>query len=122
MGYTIARLEPGASSHNNDLRPFAAVASSLVGLSYTQVVSCSSSPVEVQFLSDGKLYVLVGTDWAGGRVATAWLRDAARRETIPPLQTLRGTGFEVWSLIGQTGDRLTLPTQVMLVARQLDKM
>jgi hypothetical protein len=122
MGYTIARLEPGASSHNNDLRPFAAVASSLAGLSYTQVVSCSSSPVEVQFLSGGKLYVLVGTDWAGGRVATVWLRDAARRETMPPLRTLRGTGFEVWSLIGQTGDRLTLPTQVMLVARRLDKM
>jgi hypothetical protein len=25
MGYTISRLEPGVSSHNNDPRPFAAI-------------------------------------------------------------------------------------------------
>src|SRR5581483_7467400 len=65
MGYTVARLAPGASSHNNDARPFVQIPEPLAGLSFTQVVAASVSPVEVRFRSPGKLYVLVGTDWYG---------------------------------------------------------
>jgi hypothetical protein len=121
MGYTLGRLEAGASSHNNDLRPFAYIPESLAGLAYTQVVAFSVSPIEVEFLAPGKLYVLVGTDWKGGQIAVAWLREAAQHELIPPLQTRCGTRFEVWSLVADAGYRVVLPTQVMLVAAHLER-
>jgi hypothetical protein len=119
MGYTIARLEPGASSHNNDPRPFTVIPDPLAGKSFTQVVSCSVSPIEVEFLTAGKLYVLVGTDWDGYYPATSWLRKMGYKESLSTVETSRGTGFEVWSLFGQNGDTLVLPTQVMLVAEHL---
>jgi hypothetical protein len=119
MGYTIARLEAGTSSHNNDLRPFIAVPQPLVGLEFTQVVAMSVSSVEVEFLSSGKLYVLVGNDWEGYWPATTWLSDNGFREDLPLVETQRGTAFEVWSLVGEAGERFVLPTQVMLAARSL---
>jgi hypothetical protein len=122
MGYTIARLEAGATSHNNDLRPFAALPVGLKGRQYTQVVSCSTSTIDIEFLSSGKLYVLVGTDWDGHRMAAAWLREVGQREMMPPVLTHRHTAFEVWSLRGEAGDRLTAPTQVMLVASYLKRV
>jgi hypothetical protein len=121
MGYTVARLKAGASSHNNDLRPFTDIPESLAGRLFTQVVACSASPVEVEFLTAGKLYVLVGTDWDGYHVATAWLRQAGSAEPMRPVQTRRGTGFEVWSVLGESGDLIVLPTQVMLVADELEE-
>lgn len=119
MGYTVARLEPGASSHNNDQRPFKTIPQTLAGLEYTQVVSMSVSPVEVEFLTAGKLYALVGNDWDGYWTATAWLSEHGFREDLPPVETWRGTGFEVWSLAGEAGRRFVLPTQVMLAADRL---
>jgi hypothetical protein len=119
MGYTVAQLAPGVSSHNNDARPFGAIPRSLAGRSFTQVVACRVSPVEVEFLEAGKLYVLVGTDWDGHQTATDWLREAGQAEMLPPVKTQRGTAFEVWSLVRGAGERVTLPTQVMLVADQL---
>jgi hypothetical protein len=65
MGYTIATLDPGASSHNNDPRPFESIPDVLRGRRFTQVVSWAASEIEIEFLSAGKLFVLVGTDWAG---------------------------------------------------------
>jgi hypothetical protein len=121
MGYTVEQLKPGVSSHNNDLRPFAAVPTPLAGRQFTQVVSCSVSPVDVEFLSAGKLYVLVGTDWAGYRPATAWLKGVGQPEPMPRVETRRGTAFEVWSLLGEAGDRVVIPTQVMLVAERLER-
>jgi hypothetical protein len=38
MGYTIGRLRLGASSHNNEARPFTAIPEALDGRSFTQVV------------------------------------------------------------------------------------
>jgi hypothetical protein len=119
MGYTVARLQPGASSHNNDRRPFEAIPSLLDGLAFTQVVASRVSPVKVEFRGAGKLYVLVGTDWDGYQPATAFLREHGYRERLPAVRTGRGTGFEVWSLVGEVGDQVELPTQVMLVAREL---
>lgn len=119
MGYTIAQLNPGISSHNNDARPFGEIPDILAGKFFTQVVACSASPVEVEFLERGKLYILVGTDWEGYHPATAWLRKVGYREALPPVATVRSTGFEVWSLMGEEGERFLLPTQVMLVADQL---
>jgi hypothetical protein len=119
MGYTVAKLEVGASSHNNDRRPFDEIPAALVGLPFTQVVASRVSPVSVQFREPGKLYVLVGTDWDGYRDATAFLRERGRREPLPAARTSRGTGFEVWSILGEAGEAIELPTQVMLVARDL---
>jgi GT2 family glycosyltransferase len=119
MGYTIAKLESGASSHNNDARPFGEIPDVLAGRSFTQVVACSASPVEVEFLASGKLYILVGTDWEGYHPATRWLREMGYREALPPIATRRGTAFEVWSLVGHAGERFVVPTQVMLVAERL---
>lgn len=121
MGYTVGRLEPGASSHNNDPRPLAAIPASLAGRQYTQVVSGRPAPVEVEFLSAGTLYVLVGTDWEGCAPARDWLTTAGRLESMPPLETCRGPAFEVWSLLGDAGDRYVIPTQVMLVADLLER-
>jgi hypothetical protein len=122
MGYTIARMETGISSHNNAERPFGAIPEALMGRPFTQVVSRRVSPVEVEFLASGKLYILVGTDWDGYVPATAWLREAGQPEPIHAVQTRRGTRFEVWSLAGKTGDRIVLPTQMMLVADRLERM
>ncbi|QJX01312.1 hypothetical protein FTUN_8956 [Frigoriglobus tundricola] len=121
MGYTVARLEPGASSHVNDPRPFTTVPDPLRGLPFTQVVAYAVSPVEVTFRTAGKVYVLVGDDWAGARAATDWLGAAGVREALPSVRTERGTGFDVWSLTGAAGARVVLPTQVMLVAGELTK-
>jgi hypothetical protein len=121
MGYTVADLCTGASSHNNDPRPFGSILKPLAGLKFTQVVSCSVSPVGVEFLTSGKLYVLVGTDWEGYWPATTWLIDKGFKEGLPPVETRRGTAFEVWSLTGERGERFVLPTQVMLAARGLVK-
>ena len=119
MGYTVAKLQVGASSHNNDCRPFDDIPAPLVGLPFTQVVASRVSPVSVTFREPGKLYVLVGTDWDGYEPATSFLRERGHREPLPFVRTRRGTGFEVWSILGEAGEALELPTQVMLVAREL---
>ncbi len=121
MGYTVRRLESGASSHNNDVRPLARIPSALAGRQFTQVVSRHAAPVEVEFLSAGKLFVLVGTDWEGYGPASTWLREVGVREPLPLVETLRGTAFEVWSLLGETGERFVIPTQVMLVSDHLER-
>lgn len=120
MGYTIGRLQLGASSHNNDLRPFTAIPAPLAGRSFTQVVSCSVSTVGVEFLSSGRVYVLAGTDWDGYYLATAWLGSNGEAEPMPFVETCHRPAFEVWSLRGERGDQLVVPTQVMLVADHLE--
>ena len=121
MGYRVAPFAPGTSSHVNDARPIERVPRPLAGLVCTQVVAGSAAPVEVEFLAPGTLYVLVGTDWEGHRVASRWLEEAGAREPLPPVRTARGTAFEVWSLAGEAGDRWVVPTQVMLVAASLER-
>jgi FkbM family methyltransferase len=121
MGYTVASLETGASSHNNDARPFTKISEPLLGRMFTQVVSAAVTPIEVEFITSGKLYVLVGTDWDGHDSSAAWLNRHGFRENLPSLETERQTGFEVWSLVAEAGDRFVLPTQVMLVADYLVK-
>lgn len=122
MGYVIARLAVGISSHTNDHRPFTDIPAVLTGLAFTQVVASVVSPVEVEFLTPGRLYVLVGNDWDGYYTATTWLRENGKREQLPLVATRRGTGFEAWSLIGESGERLVIPTQVMLAASRLVRM
>ena len=119
MGYTVARLEAGASSHNNDLRPFTMIPEQLMGRLFTQVVARSVSPVEVEFLCSGKMYVLVCNDWEGYYLATSWLREAGCKEGLPLVKTQPGPAFEVWSLAGEAGEQFVLPTQVMLVADRI---
>jgi hypothetical protein len=121
MGYTVARLALGVSSHNNEPRPFTAIPQALAGLLFTQVVACVVSPVEVEFLTAGKLYVLVGNDWAGHHPNTEWLSHTGFREALPLVETQARTGFEVWSLVAEAGERFVLPTQVMLAAAELVK-
>ncbi len=121
MGYRIATFAPGISSHVNDARPLERVPPALAGLACTQVVACATSPVEVEFLTAGTLYVLVGTDWDGHRVASRWLEEAGAREPLPPVRTARGTAFEIWSIVGEAGARVVAPTQVMLVAASLER-
>jgi hypothetical protein len=119
MGYTIARLEQGVSSHNNETRPLSSIPTPLLGLPFTQVVARHVSPVEIDFRSRGVLYVLVGTDWEGHQPLTTFLGEVASRTSLPPLQTMIGTTFDVWSLEREAGDQLVFPTQVMLVSREL---
>ena len=119
MGYTIANLDFGVSSHNNDHRSFESIPEPLRGRRFSQVVSSKVSEVEVEFLSAGKLYVLVGTDWAGHEPATDWLRRTGYKENFALARTARGTCFEIWSLVAKAGERFVIPTQVMLVSDHL---
>ena len=119
MGYELARLESGVSSHTNELRPFTRIPDQLAGLRFTQVVCDNAAPVEVEFLEEGKLYVLVGNDWDGRRTLTEWLCDAGFDERLPLVETAPGVGFEVWSIVGRRGEVVVVPTQAMLVAADL---
>ena len=121
MGYTIATLDLGVSSHNNDQRPFESIPEPLRGRRFTQVVSGKVSEVEIEFLSTGKLYVLVGTDWGGHEPATDWLRQTGYKEDLSAASTGRSTAFEIWSLVAEAGQRFVIPTQVMLVSDHLAK-
>jgi hypothetical protein len=119
MGYRVARLEEGVSSHVNADRPFGTLPEKLRGLEFTQVVAHAAAPIEVEFLTSGKLFVLVGNDWHGYDHARAWLGYAGYDEQMPVVQNGPESGFEVWSLLGSRGDRLVLPTQVLLAAEHL---
>jgi hypothetical protein len=119
MGYAIATLEPGVSSHVNEDRPFTAIPVQLRGRRFTQVVSFTVSPVEVELLTPGKVFVLVGDDWYGHEVVRDWLASTGFDERLPRVETASGSGFEAWSLAGAAGDRFVIPTQAMLVADQL---
>jgi hypothetical protein len=121
MGYTISRLCLGVSSHNNEERPFTAIPERLAGRRFTQVVSCVVSSVAIELLSCGRVYVLAGTDWDGYYVASAWLGAHGEAERMPFVETCHHAAFEVWSLLGERGDRFVVPTQVMLVADDLEQ-
>jgi len=121
MGYTIAEFTAGVSSHNNEERPIRNVPEQLRGLQFTQEVANVNSAFEVEFLSAGKLYVLVGNDWSGHEVAVDWLRRVGFREPIPFVTTTGDFGFEVWSLVGEQGERHMIPVQVILAASELVK-
>lgn len=119
MGYTLARLRCGVSSHNNDPRPLVFVPVELADLAFTQVVANHATPVEVEFRTGGRLFVLAAPGWQGYASAAEFLDDAGWRDSIEPLRTRDGTTFEVWSIYAEAGERLHLPTQVMLAAAEL---
>ena len=119
MGFTIAKLENGASTHNNDRRPITSIPPPLAGLQFTQVVSCHSAAVAIEFRTDGRLHILAAPGWEGYAPAAAILNDAGWRERVDPVRTSTGTYFEVWTLSAKTGERLEIPVQVMLASAEL---
>ncbi|HLK88360.1 MAG TPA: hypothetical protein VKZ18_00620 [Polyangia bacterium] len=119
MGYVVERLVPGASSHCNSARPFRAVPAALHGQAFTQVVSGRVSPVEVEFRTDGSLYVLCGTDWKGGQDTSRELAKHGYDTLFAPLTTAANTAFDVFRVRGTAGQRMAFDTQVMLVAKAL---
>jgi hypothetical protein len=119
MGYAVETLEPGVSSHLNDERPFTSLPEVLRGLRFTQVVASHAAPVEVELLTRGKLFVLVGDDWDGYGPAREWLAEHGFDERLPRVETSADSGFEVWSLVGGEGERFVIPTQVMLAGKRL---
>jgi hypothetical protein len=121
MGYSVARLLPGVSSHNNVANRFLDVPEPLRNQWFTQVVDSRVSPVAIEFKTQGKLFVLVGLDWAGTQLLIDWLEFMGHKEPLPQLQT-EGAGFMVFSIQGARGDRYVLPTQAMLVAGALSRM
>lgn len=122
MGYTLARIELGVSTHSNDPRPLVSIPSALAGLCFTQVVANHASPVDIEFRSEGRLLVLASPGWEGYAPAVAFLDDAGWREPIDVLRTRDGTTFEAWSLVAGAGERLVVPTQVMLATDELIRM
>jgi hypothetical protein len=119
MGYTLARLEPGISTHNNDTRPLVFVPPALAGMQFTQVVANYSAPIEIEFRRSGRLLALAARGWEGYAPAAAFLDDSGWRDPVEPLRTHDGTIFDAWSLIAEAGERLIIPVQVMLVAAEL---
>jgi hypothetical protein len=86
---------------------------------FTQVVANYSTPVEIEFQTAGRLFVLAAPGWEGYAPAAAFLDEAGWREPIEPLRTRDGTVFEPWSLVANAGERLVVPAQVMLSAAKL---
>lgn len=119
MGYTLAPLRVGESTHNNERHTIISVPAALERLTFTQVVAHRVSPVDLEFLGAGKVYVLVGGGWYGYRDAVAWIQEVGYREPLPDLVTVDGSPFEVWSLLAEQGERFTSPTQVMLATTEL---
>jgi hypothetical protein len=119
MGYTIARLSLGISTHNNDDRPLVFVPDELINGWFTQVVANFSRPVEIEFKTAGRVLVFASPGWEGYAPAASYLDDAGWREPIDPLRTRDGTIFQPWCLVADDGERLMLPTQVMLAAAEL---
>jgi hypothetical protein len=119
MGYVVSQLAAGVSSHTNFVSPLAAIPEPLAGKPFTQVVADRAAHIEVEFLTPGKLYVLIGTGWYGYRPMTEWISAAGYREALPAVTTALGTAFEIWSVIGEAGERLVIPSQAMLVAAEL---
>lgn len=122
MGYSLARLELGVSTHNNDLRPLVSVPPTLMGLNFTQVVANHAAPVKIEFRSGGKVFVLAAKGWEGYVPAAKFLDDAGWREPLLELRAQEGTTFNAWSLIAEAGEHLVVPTQVMLAARELARL
>lgn len=119
MGYTVAPLEIGASTHNNERRALVSIPALIEGLSFTQVVANRSAPVDITFCRSGRLFVLAATGWDGYAPLAAFLDDAGWRAPVEPLRTSDGTRFEVWSLNAKADERLRVPAQAMLVGEQL---
>ncbi len=119
MGYSLARMALGTSTHNNDARPITSMPQELEGLLFTQVVANHSSPVEVVFVSTGKVYALAAPGWEGYAPAAKYLDGAGWRESMELLRTSSSTVFEPWSLFAERGERVVVPTQVMLVSHEI---
>ena len=81
-----------------------------------------ATPVAIEFRSGGRLYVLAARGWEGFAPAAAFLDAAGWREPFEPMRTRDGTTFEVWSLVAEAGERLEVPTQVMLVSDELVRL
>lgn len=122
MGYRVVRMTAGESTHVNDPRPIASFPPALEGLQFTQVVANDASPVDLEFLTSGRLFALSGRGWYGYAIATAFLDDAGWRNASDTVVTRNGTVFDVWTLAGRQGETVTLPTQVMLATHELVKM
>jgi hypothetical protein len=122
MGYSLSILRLGASTHNNESRPLVFVPPELEGLQFTQVVANHSAPVEIQFHTGGKLFVLASPGWEGYTPAASFLEDAGWREAIEALRSRDGRTFEAWSLVGTAGARVVVPMQVMLVGENLTRL
>lgn len=119
MGYVLARLEPGVSTHRNDERPLVAIPPAWVGMPFTQVVAQHAAPVEISFMSAGRLLVLASPGWEGYRVAEHFLDQAGWRVPLELLHTRDGTRFVPWLLQAEAGERCVVPTQVMLISERL---
>jgi hypothetical protein len=119
MGYRIARLAAGVSSHVDLERPFARIPERLAGCSFTQLVGAAMSPVAVELATSGSVYLLAERNGPASRRVRAWLRVTAEREPEADLQTTHDNGFEAWSVTGEPGDTLAVPGPVLLVAATL---
>ena len=122
MGYTLARLQLGVSTHNNDQRPLVFVPPALEQMPFTQVVANHAAPVEISFMSEGRLFLLASPGWEGYAIAEAFLDEAGWREPVEPLRTKDGTVFKPWSLAGKAGEGLIVPTQVMLASSEVTRL
>lgn len=122
MGYTLARMEPGVSTHNNHPRPLTSIPPALEGLQFTQVVSGHSTSVDIEFRTRGRIFVLAARGWDGYAPAAAFLDDAGWRQPCEPLRTSEGTVFDPWFLCADAGERVTIPVQVMLASTELVRM
>jgi hypothetical protein len=119
MGYGLSRVASGISTHINDSRPLVTWPKQLGGLMFTQVVANRSDSVELRFTERGKLFVLVSPGWEGYEPAARFLNQAGWKQPIEPLRAADGTVFEPWLLVAEAGERLVIPTQVMVASEAL---
>ena len=119
IGYKVATLVDGMSTHVNVNRRFVDVPPELYGLQYNMVVAHHSSPMKIKCVSPGVLYVLVGRDWDGGIKGP--LRDLKASETDLVIETSH-VKYDAWSLQLSADQEIELPVQAILACESLKKV
>ena len=114
MGYSIGVLAKGVKSHTNNDNTLDDFPDAWIGKSYTLVVSNVSSPVQIRFITSGKIYVLAGIHSRETELAA--LAKVAKREA-----SLTATDSTVWSITASEGTQIVIPFQVCLIAESLEK-
>jgi hypothetical protein len=112
MGYSSGKLQSGANMYTNHPGNWANIPKEIEGKQYTLVVANTVSPVMVEFRSAGKAYFIPHWQLPQQRPVLA---KYGKKENY----TLGG--YEVWSIQGRPGMKVSFPTQIVLIADKLTK-
>jgi len=119
MGYAIASLKTGVSSHTNWNGPWISIPKELAGKQFTQIVANSVTPVTLEFQFPAKVWVLLNKSvpsiYPMALKVVQKLGATKEKEVlINPTST-----FEVWTINGMPNQKIEFPTQIGIVADEI---